>query len=508
MGTAQPRLPGPRAVFPLLAALTLGLLLGLGAAQFLGPGRSEREQPEVLAQGSAATAAPAAPLLAPSAVVSGAAQLPPEAASARAPVAEAEGGATTDDGLVRLVRTLVAMPAFVTHYGADAEALLELAFDLELRLRGATRAVALLDAPETPSPLLRRGAAALEAELGIAHAAPLLRRLVDRQVDVWLGRGAASLELDDGAMEADAAEAPFEFRVGAAEQAILNMESWGSDWSRYALADPAGALALARELFGRAGPRMRQDFGALFAQQLQTMGLEAEAATVLQTLLAEQPDRGDLLAQLAQLDPNAAESRIRSRLAESEPGEAEPLRSMLAGLLARQGRTSEALALVRAGLPEGLNGEALEWALAEHAELAQALTVEEMRDWLGAPPSSPALVHHILERHVEEGNFDAAVGAWAAVVDRITAGQDPGWLPSLPERLAQERGPELRALAQRLEALPTENDEVLGDLGDLWVLLGDHEAALRTYTRAANLDPTDSEWTNALRNTRARLRGQ
>lgn len=496
-------------MFPLLAALTLGLLLGLGVAQFLGLGGSEREQPEVLARGTKPADVPVASTPAPPTAAAGVAQIPQETASARAPVAEVEGAANTDDGLVRLVRTLVAMPAFVTNYGADAEALLELAFDLELRLRGATRAVALLDAPDTPSGLLRRGAAALEAELGIAHAAPLLRRLVDRQVDVWLGRGAASVEVeDDAAWGTDAEGAPFEFRFGAAEEAVLSMESWGSDWSRYALADPAGALALARDLFGRAGPQMRQEFGALFAQQLQTMGLEAEAATVLQTLLTEQPDRGDLLAQLAGLDPNAAEARIRSRLATSEPGEAEHLRGMLAGLLARQGRTSEALALVRAGLPEGLNGEALEWALAENAELAQALTVEEMRDWLGAPPSSPALVHHIVERHVDEGDFDAAVGAWAAVVDRVTAGEDPGWLPSLPERLAQERGPELRALAQRLEALSTENDEVLGDLGDLWVLLGDHEAALRTYTRAANLDPSDSEWTNALRNTRARLGGR
>lgn len=496
-------------MFPLLATLTLGLLLGLGAAQFLGPGGSVREQPEVLARVSEPMDAPAVSTLAPPTAAAGVARLAQETASARAPVAEVEGAGNTDDGLVRRVRTLVALPAFVTHYGADAEALLELAFDLELRLHGAAPAVALLGAEDTPSALLRRGAAALEAEVGIASAAPLLRRLVDRQVEVWLGRGSDGGESPgEAAWELDADAVAFEFSLSGGMEMVSEMDMWGIDWTRYAQADPAGALALARELFARAGPDTRHDLGALLAQQLQAMGLEGEAATVVQSLLAEQPDRGDLLAQLAQLDPRAAEAQIRSRLAESEPGDAEPLRSMLAGLLARQGRTSEALALVRAGLPDGLDREALEWALAENAELARALSVEEMREWLGAPPTSPALVHHIVERHVDEGDFDAALGAWGAVVDRITAGQDPGWLPSLPERLAQERGPELRALAQRLEALPTENDEVLGDLGDLWVLLGDHEAALRTYTRAANLDPTDSEWTNALRNTRARLRGQ
>lgn len=68
--------------------------------------------------------------------------------------------------------------------------------------------------------------------------------------------------------------------------------------------------------------------------------------------------------------------------------------------------------------------------------------------------------------------------------------------------IARERADQVQGGASRLERRAMRNpmdDEIWGDLGDHYALLGRDEDAKRAYQRAYRLDPEDSEWQGALR---------
>jgi len=59
-------------------------------------------------------------------------------------------------------------------------------------------------------------------------------------------------------------------------------------------------------------------------------------------------------------------------------------------------------------------------------------------------------------------------------------------------------GKTLVEVLERLAERIPNNDELLGDLADAYVAVGELDNALRTYRRAAELDPSDSEWRTKL----------
>jgi tetratricopeptide (TPR) repeat protein len=65
--------------------------------------------------------------------------------------------------------------------------------------------------------------------------------------------------------------------------------------------------------------------------------------------------------------------------------------------------------------------------------------------------------------------------------------------PEIQRRAGGGRSSEIRELERQVLASP-ENDELWGDLGDLYAAAGDRETALHHYRYAMSLDPDDGEW--------------
>lgn len=112
--------------------------------------------------------------------------------------------------------------------------------------------------------------------------------------------------------------------------------------------------------------------------------------------------------------------------------------------------------------------------------------------------------------HLETQAQPDSPDAWVALGDALGAAARPvqaqqAYAQALaidPEHaLAQERSVESTNGASRLERRAMRNpmdDEIWGDLGDQYMVLGRIEEAKQAYRRAMRLDPEDSEWRGAL----------
>ena len=99
------------------------------------------------------------------------------------------------------------------------------------------------------------------------------------------------------------------------------------------------------------------------------------------------------------------------------------------------------------------------------------------------------------------------VSAWVALGDAYKRGRDGDSATSayqsalsldpgneqIMSRLGDGRSSEVREMELQVLASP-ENDELWGDLGDLYAAMGDRDTALRHYQYALSLDPDDGEW--------------
>jgi len=100
------------------------------------------------------------------------------------------------------------------------------------------------------------------------------------------------------------------------------------------------------------------------------------------------------------------------------------------------------------------------------------------------------------DAHWASGDKDAARQAYSTALSQ--AGE-------LPARVAKRMGMSSGGNAPRLpleDAVLQDpnNDELWGDLGDAYLAAGRREEAIEAYMRAAQLDPSDSEWRTALSN--------
>ncbi|MFH1470085.1 MAG: tetratricopeptide repeat protein [Pseudomonadota bacterium] len=75
---------------------------------------------------------------------------------------------------------------------------------------------------------------------------------------------------------------------------------------------------------------------------------------------------------------------------------------------------------------------------------------------------------------------------------------DPGDSEWLDKLVAISGQPKLQILLDLSERFPT-HDELWGNLGDIYLALGQREDARAAYRKAAALDPSDDEWTQKLR---------
>jgi tetratricopeptide (TPR) repeat protein len=224
---------------------------------------------------------------------------------------------------------------------------------------------------------------------------------------------------------------------------------------------------------------------------------------------------------LASVDPALAISRSAALVDAAAPEDRSDAWLGHAELLARLGRTSEALAILRAELalhPNSANAVALLCALDPAAGEAQLRALIDAGDpemeWTGqlvahlaadGRPAEAASYLRLLAANghsVGSADWGALGAACAQQGDRANA--DAAWLEALalengdPDPWTQpllESAPD--ALLAALEARVASggaNDEFWGALAEARWAHGDRDGAISAWKQAALLDPADGEW--------------
>lgn len=424
------------------------------------------------------------------------------AASARTEVSTAPGGVAP--ALLAELRQRLAARALDARYAQAPEELLTLAIDVLLHLDGPAGALPLVAAEDVPLPLLRKVAGAFEERDAKADAAALWRRALLRQADDFLA------SFGGGQREGVSMARRF---LNSTHQ-MLNLFSATpfdsglvfGDLEHYRQCDLDGALALMTEWSARATVDARRTIDNLRVEYLMQAERRAEAGALLAEMQHVDPENLETLGRLAEVDPAAAEPLLRQRLAaEDDPN----VRRMLVNALQQQGRLDEALAAVGASIPSDATPLEREHFLAQHSELIQQLDGATLLGWLGGPPRTAEVAQPVMTQHVARGDHDAALGVYAGVLQNVADNGDDEvwWLPPVPSELIASRGAEVERAVRNIESsAELGNDEVLGDLADVYMQLGRHEDALRLYERARRIDPEDGEWHNGISNARSRLR--
>lgn len=267
------------------------------------------------------------------------------------------------------------------------------------------------------------------------------------------------------------------------------------DWfQRLAAMDSGRALAILEEhrtTLDPIPPAVQQ----LWAQVLGEGGRREEARGTLMDLLQDPNQASQALRQLAELDPEAAEAELRSRLADMEnPGD---LRQQLMSLLIGQGRTDEALELLEGALAtggadvNGLLGKAL-------GELPPEVVAERLEDWMARADSNDQGLWNTVAQHLlDAGDLAGATEHFMEGWERSTNASG-NWLNSLPEELLEHDPGAVMQTLDRLRDVAGTRDEVWGDIADHYWRLGQTELARDAWARASEIDPGDGEWTGKL----------
>ncbi|MHC4376725.1 MAG: tetratricopeptide repeat protein [Planctomycetota bacterium] len=267
------------------------------------------------------------------------------------------------------------------------------------------------------------------------------------------------------------------------------------DWfQRLATMDAGRALAILEEHRATLDP-IPPAVQQLWAQVLGEGGRREEARGTLMDLLQDPNQASQALRQLAELDPQAAEAELRSRLANNEnPGD---LRQQLMSLLIGQGRTEEALELLEGALDAGggdinaLLGKAL-------GELPPEVVAEHLEDWMSRANSNDQGLWNTVAQHLlNAGDLAGATEHFMEGWER-SANASGNWLSSLPEELLEHDPGAVLQTLDRLRDVAGTRDELWGDIADHYWRLGQTELARDAWARASEIDPGDGEWTGKL----------
>jgi tetratricopeptide (TPR) repeat protein len=267
------------------------------------------------------------------------------------------------------------------------------------------------------------------------------------------------------------------------------------DWfQRLATMDAGRALAILEEHRSTLDP-IPPAVQQLWAQVLGEGGRREEARGTLMDLLQDPNQASQALRQLAELDPEAAEAELRSRLANTEnPGD---LRQQLMSLLIGQGRTDEALELLEGALDAGggdinaLLGKAL-------GDLPPEVVAERLEDWMARANSNDQGLWNTVAQHLlNAGDLTGATEHFMEGWER-SSNASGNWLNSLPEELLEHDPGAVLQTLDRLRDVAGTRDELWGDIADHYWRLGQTELARDAWARASEIDPGDGEWTGKL----------
>jgi Flp pilus assembly protein TadD len=118
--------------------------------------------------------------------------------------------------------------------------------------------------------------------------------------------------------------------------------------------------------------------------------------------------------------------------------------------------------------------------------------VEALQARLEAEPGNDELLGTIGDTLLASGDSEGALEHY-----RKALAVDPGDSEWLDKVVAISGQPKLDILLELTEETPT-NDELWGNLGDVYLDMGMRDEAREAYRKAAALDPSDSEWERKL----------
>ena len=469
--------PSPFALLPALLCLVMGFVVG----QLLAKAPVEATQEEILDSG----------LTAPATTVDG------QDTSDLAPVtATASGTAPVD----RRAADAVTVDQIEAVAGLSEEGL-GMAGELD-RLLASGRIQALLVEDESA---LQRFLFKQYLELGDHEAAWELLENSDASTSQWSRLASALNEAGDGAGAIEA------WRRGVRLRVDRSPMTEGLDWQeRRAIeeclngmrgVDPQAAMALLEELDGVSTMLLGlSDYDRV--KFLLSAGREAEAFAIYDTAMQSEFNWDQGIEMILEADSAMAENYLRRfmELNGSDPR----LQAALAQTLLEQDRTDEALELIDAALDSGEVASLgrLQYLMHRLPSEAIAERVDGWVDSLGGlslSDSGSSMLSSAMQFYTEAGRPEEALDVQLMILDGIASGESAGgWLPQLSDELAQQYAGQIAPSVQAAEQQAGNDDELWGDLGDMYWKMGYSHDAQRCWEQANQIDPGDSEWTGNL----------
>lgn len=235
------------------------------------------------------------------------------------------------------------------------------------------------------------------------------------------------------------------------------------------------------------------------AEHLFKLGRKEEAAGLAMALLEHEDHYENALEMLVTNDPERGEAVLRGEL-ERDPNDAFSHMRLLT-LLQQQERGEEFEAMLDACIAQGVRG-----AMPLLLEMGDSLPLERLEQMASDPRFAMHATPQLVERYAGEERWTEAAQAYDSMVQTLERGGVFDHLPGPPDALFEQDRGRVWAWAQRLEMSSSTNDEVWGDIGDLWARLGETERARQSWQRALELDPQDGEWIGNLRRLRRQAR--
>ncbi|MAB80114.1 MAG: hypothetical protein CMJ89_12250 [Planctomycetes bacterium] len=226
---------------------------------------------------------------------------------------------------------------------------------------------------------------------------------------------------------------------------------------------------------------------------LRAAGRTGEARALLESLL-DRRGNSQQLGILRQMDPDAAEVRLREWIADPEDG----LHWVdnLADLLEEKGRGDEAADLLEAYLRAELTDDDRERLCYSLISSAPRRAFEYLEATLPADAVGGEAEDYwgsVADELLYRGDVERAADGWCRVI-QATRGDPQQWVDALLEHAPQRAL--IPLLEKRVAGAP--NAAFLSSLADAYWRDGRREEALTAWSNAGALDPSDDEWSTKL----------
>jgi tetratricopeptide (TPR) repeat protein len=266
----------------------------------------------------------------------------------------------------------------------------------------------------------------------------------------------------------------------------------------YVVHDPRTSPTVMIGLLPHSGHQMYQErphAKTSLVKALRAAGRTGEARALLESLLDRRGNsNSQQLGILRQMDPDAAEVRLREWIADPEDG----LRWVdnLADLLEEKGRGDEAADLLEAYLRAELTDDDRERLCYSLISSAPRRAFEYLEATLPADAVGGEAEDYwgsVADELLYRGDVERAADGWCRAI-QATRGDPQQWVDALLEHAPQRAL--IPLLEKRVAGAP--NAAFWSSLADAYWRDGRREEALTAWSNAGALDPSDDEWSTKL----------